>query len=212
MKGRGTAALMGVAAVGIGLVAGCHAPAAPTTPTVARVTAGDPEQIDCLWQAGDKALRRYNLQPDRQDRTEGIIVTRPETSAAWFEFWRAQPEPAYAWWESNINTIRRQATLTIQPVAGPEYEVTVQVDRYRYSLSERQIDNPAAALRLFGGLAPGIESGRLETQAESGRWLPLGRDACMEQAILSNILKRYGCGEVVAPSEPAATQPTASAG
>jgi hypothetical protein len=85
------------------------------------------------------------------------------------------------------------------------------VDRYQYSLEERQVDNPAAAQRLYGGLSPTASSGRSEKQAESSRWIPRGRDEYLEQAILSNILKRYGSGECVPFDEIPNTQPTASA-
>ena len=192
-------------------LAGCHPPVEPTVPTVARVSVGSPEEYDSLWQASDKALRRYNLKPDRQDRGEGVIVSHPETSAAFFELWRAQPAPAYTWWESNLHTIRRQATITIQPLAKPDYQVSVQVDRYRFSLTERQVDSPAAVLRLYGALAPTEATGRREKQAESGKWLLLGRDGYMEQAILSQILKRYGSGSLVEPPEVPATQPASEA-
>jgi hypothetical protein len=204
--------LVFILACGIAVLAGCHAPIEPTSPTLARVSIESPEQFEALWKATDKALRRYDLEPDRQDRTEGVIETHPQTSAAWFEFWRPQPMPAYAWWEANLHTMRRQATVTIQPTAKPEYQVTVEVDRYRFSLEERQVDNPAAVQRLYGGLAPTVSTGRSEKQAESSRWIPRGRDGYLEQAILSDIIKCYGSGECIPFDEIPATQPTASAG
>jgi hypothetical protein len=246
-RGKTTLRAMVLTLGGAALLAGCRAPVEPTAPSLARVTVADPDQFETLWQATDKTLRRYALEPDRQDRTEGVIVTRPETSAAWFEFWRPQPTAAaYAWWEANLQTIRRQAKVTIQPTAAawrsdwrqgvcsaadkaaghlavheaasaaaaaaPEYQIAVEVERYRYSLGERQIDNPAAAMRLFGNLAPTEATGRRQRQAESSRWLPLGRDGELEQAILTDILKRYGAGEFVNPPESPASQPAGSTG
>ena len=223
-RGKTTLRAMVLTLGGAALLAGCRAPVEPTAPSLARETVADPDQFETLWQATDKTLRRYALEPDRQDRTEGVIVTRPETSAAWFEFWRPQPTPAfaassnrrtaavYAWWEANLQTIRRQAKVIIQPTTAPEYQIAVEVERYRYSLGERQIDNPAAAMRLFGNLAPTEVTGRRQRQAESSRWLPLGRDGELEQAILTDILKRYGAGEFVNPPESPASQPADSTG
>ncbi len=191
------------------LLVGCQPPAEPTMPTVARVTIESPEAYDALWAATDKTLRRYYLPPDRQDRADGIIVTRPETSAAWFELWRPQPQPAYAWWEANLHPIRRQATVKITPIAKPTYQVSVEVERSKYSLEPRQVDNPAAVLRLYGNTAP-TTGGRMAKQAETSRWIPLGRDGWMESEILSHILDRYGSGEILAA--PVTTQPAGSAG
>ncbi len=199
-------------ACGTVVLSGCQAPVQPTSPTQARVSVASPEQFEALWKATDKALRKYDLEPDRQDRTEGIISSHPQTSAAWFEFWRPQPKPAYAWWEANLHTIRRQAKVSIQPIASTEYEIRVEVDRYQFSLEERQIDNPAAVQRLYGGLAPTASGGRSEKQAVSSRWIPRGRDGYLEQAILSDILRRFGAADGISASETPSTQPSASAG
>lgn len=180
---------------------GCKAPIAPTTPTAMRVSVDSPEDFDTLWQATGKTLRKYYLEPDRQDRTEGVITTIPETTGVWFEPWRPQPQPAYAWWEANLHTIRRQATVTIRPVAEPEYELVVEVNRFKYSLAERTVDNPAGALRLYSEAAP-TTSGRMEKPSRTARWIPLGRDGWMEQAILTDILKRYPGKALVPPHEP----------
>jgi hypothetical protein len=190
------------------LLTGCRAPVAPTTPTSMRVTVQTPEEMESLWTAANTTLRRHYLEPDRQDRIDGVIVSKPETTGVWFEWWRPQPKPAYAWWEANLQPVRRQATINIKPVARPEYELSVEVDRYKYSLEERQIDNPAAALRLYSAEAP-TQAGRMERPSQTARWLPEGRDGEMEQAILSGILRRYVGAASTPPAEPAATRPEA---
>ena len=190
--------------------AGCQAPADPTAPTVARVSATSPQQFDTLWKATDETLRSFYLEPDRRDRSEGVIVSRPETSAAWFEIWRPQPNPAYFWWEANLSPVRRQATVTISAEPSVDAGIAVQVDRYRYSLEPRQVDNPAGAMRLYGDAAP-TARGRMERPSETSQWVFLGRDAFMEQAILTDILKRFDAGLLPAAPAPT-TQPAGSAG
>jgi hypothetical protein len=179
---------------------GCTAPMEPTGPASIRVSAQSPEEHEALWEATGNTLRRYYLEPDRQDRVEGVMTTMPDTTGVWFEWWRPQPQPAYTWWEANLHAIRRKAVVNIKPVAPPEYELTVQVDRYKHSFPERQVDNPAGAQRLYSSAAP-TTAGRMEKAADSARWIALGRDGWMEQAILSDILKAYP-GAASIPPEP----------
>ncbi len=170
---------------------GCQAPAQPANPTMARVGVSSEEDRDQLWQSIEDTLRDHYFQVDREDRLAGIITTEPKISAQWFEFWRAQPQPAYYWWESNLNTVERKAEVNLKPAAeGETTEVTVQVNRFKYNLEERQIDNSAAALRLYSGGAPTV-SGKTERAQESGYWIHLGRDEYMERLLLDKIRDRY---------------------
>lgn len=174
------------------LAAGCHAPPQPETHTVARVTVETPDEYEQLWQAATDTLQRHWFRPDRQDRREGVITTHPDTSAHWFEWWRPQPQPAYYWGEANLHTIQRQATVRIRPSDEQgTCTLDVLIDRYQYSLEERQIDNPAVALRLYSSAAP-TTSGQMVKPAESSHWIHLGRDEQMECALLASILRRYG--------------------
>jgi hypothetical protein len=193
-----------MALAGCGLAVGCARPADPGTPTMGRVAAQTPEAYSGLYEAAAETLRRSYFRLDRQDRFGGVITTHPETTANWFELWRPQPEPGYYWWEANTGTIQRQASVrllasTTQP---GDYEVEVEVQRLRYSLPERQIDNSAAALRLYSEAAPTAE-GRMERPSQTAHWIPLGRDAFAEQRLLTDIVNRYAA----APTMPVTTQP-----
>jgi hypothetical protein len=149
---------------------------------------GDREQ---LWQSIEDTLRDHYFELEREDRFTGIITTEPETSAQWFEFWRPQPQPDYYWWEANINTIQRKVEVHWTPLEEEEaINLRVRVDRFGYNLEERQIDNSAAALRLYSVGAPTI-SGETESAAESGYWSHLGRDEYMERLLLDKIRDRY---------------------
>lgn len=193
--------------MGAGL-AGCSAPPAATEPALARVAAQSPADYDHLWESVGNTLRDYAFRLDREDRQEGIITTYPETAAYFTEFWRPQSQNAYIALESNLHTVQNQAKVTIKPIeeAGA-YDISVTVDRTRYSLEERQIDNSAAALRLFSSGAPTM-SGRMERPTETAQWIPLGRDPFMEQSILTAILKNYA-RPVAATTQPADAQASA---
>jgi hypothetical protein len=198
MRAIGCASLL-MPALAILAAAGCHAPPQPTGPTLATVPAQDPEALDHLWQSTEDMLLRFNFKLDRRDRQAGVLTTHPETSASWFEIWRVQPRPSYYWAESNMQTIQRQVEIHLRPMPLGIYEVQVQVERYRYDLPERQVDNAAGAMRLYSGAAPTL-SGQKTKGRESGRWIRLGRDGAMEQALLNAILHRYSL-------PPAATAP-----
>lgn len=174
------------------LAIGCGAPANPSGTTVARVSAGTPEEYQLLWDATAKALRKYYFRLDRQDRLTGIMTTYRDTTGNWFEWWRYQPRSPYHWLEANVHSIQRQAKVEIIPTGqAGVYDLGVQIDRYRYSLEERQIDNAAGAMRLYSSEAP-TYSGQTDKPAETAYWIHLGRDAQMEQAVLSSILRCYG--------------------
>lgn len=150
-----------------------------------------PDAYEHLWTAAGDTLRWHSFRIDREDRLHGVITTYPETSAQFFELWRPQPGSAYYWAESNLQTIPLEAKVTIQPVeGGGEYELNVQVDRLRYGLPERQIDNSAGALRLFSSEAP-TTAGRMEKPSETSQMIPLGRDKPAEEQLLKSILDRY---------------------
>lgn len=197
-------------AAGLTVGVGCQAPPQPTGPTVERVSASSPEEREQLFEAACDTLRRHSFRLDRQDKVNGVIASYPETTAQWFEFARPQPRPAYYWWEANTHTIQRQVTVQLQGGSpGEEAAVDVKVERLRYRLEERQIDNAAGAMRIFSADAP-TTAGRREKPSKTGSWVPLGRDEQMEQTLLNALLANYHkrVGSPV-PEPSAATQPAA---
>lgn len=200
----------------IGLAIGCEAPPPPEEPTVAIFTAESPEDYERLFLTIEDTLRDHYLPPDRRDRLAGVITTERDTSAHWFEFWRPQPEPAYYWWESHLQTIQRQAEVEINPLPREgDYEVGLEVNRYRHNLEERQVDNAAGAMRLYSrstptyrsealyGTAVGRRDPRGQDPGERGYWSLLGRDAFMERRLMTAIAQAYDRPQADAYPEPA---------
>ncbi len=97
------------------LAAGCRAPAVGG-PTTATLYVSD---YDRFFDDTMSVLRRYDFPPDRADRPHGVIVTQPATSAQWFEFWRSDARGGFQALESNLQTIHRTVTVTLEPLDTP---------------------------------------------------------------------------------------------
>lgn len=191
---------------------GCREPGAPTGPTVARVTVADEQEFDRLWDSAADVLRAHNLWPDRQDREARVITTYPDTSPQYWEFWRPFPTSDFDRLEANVQTVRRQAEIRFAPAAKPnEFDMSVRVGVERFTATERQATDAASAFQAFGFKLPTSE-GRTESPEASTYWLPIGRDAKMESALLDRILRRYGGeGYRVLDATESTTQPAATA-
>lgn len=178
---------------------GCRAPAPPTGPTTAVVHVAD---YDAFVDSTLSVLRRYDFPPERVDRLHGQIVSTPTTGGQWFEWWREDSRGGYQLLESSLHTIRRVVTVDIEPLdtpadaapttSAPEtdvatpgaYRVRVQVDKSRYSAPERQITTTSGALRIYSAAVPTAEGRRAPRRP---LWTPLGRDALLEEWLLTKI-------------------------
>jgi hypothetical protein len=112
----GLRASCGALVCGLALVAaGCRAPAQPAgaTEMVLRIL-----DYDAYVDASLSLLRLYDFPPDRVDRTGGLIVSKPTTSAQWFEWWRKDSPGAYQTLESSLHTIHRVVTVQMEPLEG----------------------------------------------------------------------------------------------
>lgn len=161
----------------------CHQPERPQESTSAAITEGE---LDSLWAAALSVLRKHDFQPDRQDKTQGVITTLPSTSMQWGEFWRRDVADTYSYGESSLHTMQRQATIRFVKSNG--WTVEVQVDVYRLNMPESQITTASACYQAFSGVLPDTE-GTLQIKGTPRRsWVHLGRDGAMERRLLSRIL------------------------
>lgn len=165
---------------------GCQQPVRPETPTSSVINDND---VQPLWDSALAVLLKHDFQPDRQDRTAGIITTLPTTSKQWGEPWRQDVADNYSLLESSLHTIQRKATVRF--IHDKQWTIDVQVDVYRLSTPEYQITNSSSAIRSFDANLP-TATGAVVTNAHSARrWVHLGRDGAMEERLLSRILASY---------------------
>jgi len=163
--------------------AGCQRPVPPEGRTSAAV---DDESVETLWDSSLSVLRKFDFEPDRQDRTAGIIVTMPTTSAQWHEPWRQDVADGYSLAESSLHTMQRKATIRF--VREETWRLDVQVDVYRLSTPEAQVTTASSAIRSFSGDLPTVTGESVADSRSQRRWVHLGRDEAMESRLLSRIL------------------------
>ncbi|MCZ6653247.1 MAG: hypothetical protein O7D91_09500 [Planctomycetota bacterium] len=176
--------------IGIVSFVGCHRPAAPQGPTQGTVLAASDDNFRGLWEACQAVLRRHRFEIDRKDLRAGLITTFPQTSQHFLEFWRHDVDTPYDLAESSMRTVRRSVTIQIsKPQDEGEYVIDVTVNKERFHAVERQINNAAAALRVFSTDLPST-AGRKFDPATDMTWTPEGRDAAMENRLLDLIRRR----------------------
>jgi hypothetical protein len=181
---------------------GCHTPPQATGPTDMVLRIPDRE---AFLDAALTVLREQDLPPERVDWERGVAVSRPTTSGQWFEFWRGDSRGGYQLFESSIHTMRRVATVRIEPVTAEgtsdEYRLSIQVDKGRYSAPERQVTTASGALAIYNERLPTTE-GLRGAESRGAHWVPLGRDVLLEAYLLDKIAARLPEVEPVTADEP----------
>lgn len=194
--------VIGIALLGLASLAGCAAPPAPKGPT--SVILHIPDR-DAFLDETLSMLRLYDFPPDTFDRERGLIVTRPATSAQWFEFWRADARGGYNFLESSLHTMRRIVTVEFDALPPDEvatslpsdsqpatpsdaYRVTVTVMKERLSQPERQVTTTSGALGIYHPRMP-TQAGLRGARVARDQWVPLGRDPLLEEYFIKRLLE-----------------------
>ena len=165
----------------------CQQPIQLDGPTQSIVRAASDEEFRALWEACQTVLRRHRFEIDRKDLRAGVITTFPQTSQHFLEFWRHDVDTPYDLAESAMRTVRRSVTIQIsKPKDNSEHVVDVAVNKERLHTTERQINNAAAALRVFSADLPTV-AGQKFRPAKDQYWTPAGRDAAMKKRLITMI-------------------------
>jgi len=168
----------------LALLVGCHRPAQPEVVTSAAIGGGD--DLTDVWNATLSVLRKFDFEPDRQDRAAGVITTHATTSMQWHEFWRQDVANAYDLFSASMHTMQRQVTVRFIRDAG--WTVEVQVDVYRLATPETQITSASSVMHGFSGALPTIEGKMVQPGESPEHWVRLGRDGILEGRLLRRIL------------------------
>ncbi|MCG8407357.1 MAG: hypothetical protein MI923_19335 [Phycisphaerales bacterium] len=168
-------------------IVGCQKPAAPEG-TTAGLIGNDDDNLGELWNQTLSVLRKFDFEPDRQDRVRGIITAMPATSMQWHEPWRQDVADGYGLLHSSMHTTQRKAEVRF--VRNDRWSVEVQIDVYRLSRPETQITSASSTLHGFSEHLPTLEGQSSRSGKSGAHWVYLGRDGAMEQRLLRRILAR----------------------
>lgn len=117
---------------------------------------------------------------------DGRLETAYKTGASMSEPWRKDSTDGFERLQSTLQSIRRRAFVFVRPVgAGYEIEVVVQKELEDTDRSLDATEGPVTSRDNGISLHRGGESGPVTLG-----WIPLGRDASLEQLILQDILGR----------------------
>lgn len=141
--------------------------------------------------AVDDYFRIAREQPV-QNRSELVLDGRIETAyqigGSIFEPWRKDSTAGFERLQSTLQTIRRRAIITVRPrPRGYTLEVVVQKDLEDTDRSQYSTESTAS--RRHDGTVVRQEDRYADSPVTLG-WIPLGRDASLEQVILRDIFER----------------------
>lgn len=153
-----------------------------------RVPAPD---FDRAIDACQHAARERFFEIDRVDAREGLVQTKPSTSAQWFEPWRRDNTTAGDVARSSLDTYRRVVRFHIQradtknPAAG--YTIVPQVLVERESLIGRRLTT-VTGFRLFTATDQTTLSEVRDEGVAPNYWYSVGRDHPLEYQLAKAVI------------------------
>ena len=154
-----------------------------------------------LWNQCVDAIDDY-FRIEREERvrliadvlTEGRIDTFPTIGSTILEPWRKDSTHGFEKIHATLQSIRRRATLRVIPIEGG-YLIDVAVQKELEDLDKPEHATAGGATLRYDGTLVRQENASGRFSVTLG-WIPIGRDATLEQRILADITARL---EVEAP-------------
>ncbi len=117
----------------------------------------------------------------------GEILSVPRVSAGLFDWFRYEGYDSYELWQSTAQSIRRRLHVQIIPAEVGGYFVSVKVFK--------ELEDPGAPVnpmvqRRLRPEDPTDNAGMTPTRISGMRWIDFGRDARLEELILSKLKER----------------------
>jgi hypothetical protein len=188
--------IVGPGAATIPMVPGAPVPMPtplPAPPSMITVPVMDD---DVAWdQISDVVSDYFRISREQRARrgadgwTEGRIETVPQDGATALEPHRKDSVGRFNLWESTFQSIRRRASVRVVPEANG-YLVEVVVEKELEDLRRPEKSTAGAATFRYDQSLPTQRMEEVSRTRQSMRWIPLGRDAALEQRILADIHAR----------------------
>ncbi len=185
---------VGLAAVGLGQ-AGCFSGGGLHAPHVTRIFAPRPvaenplvvpsTDFDTVWNKTVAVVNKY-FDIASENRLSRTIITQPRIGATLLEPWSGDSVSFTDRFESTLQTMRRFAIIKIEPAPSGGYLVKVEVRKELEDMVKP--DRQAAGRAVFNNDFPVNRTREIvgPVPAPVG-WIPRGRDANLEQAILAGV-------------------------
>ena len=154
-----------------------------------------PARDDFVWSqvvdTVDDYFRVSREQPVQN--SDGILLDgRLETAyrigGSILEPWRKDSTAGFERLQSTLQSVRRRAIVTVRPL-GAAYTIEVIVQKDLEDTDRSQYATESTATRRHDGTLLRNSNGYDDSPQTLG-WIPLGRDASLEQAILNDIFGR----------------------
>ena len=164
---------------------GCMSPAVSyvVEPVLVRGDADD------IWQTCQDQIKERGFRLDLVDRREGIIISYPQVSKQWFEFWCQDVVTSEDLIESSLHTVRRIIQIEMDDMGEQSYGLYCRVAVERLWRGTEIVGGRVWAREILGksvGRIPVYGSGG-PAEAVSEVWLPAGEDHALESSILQSI-------------------------
>lgn len=156
-------------------------------PAVASVTSAD---FDKLFDASERSARKHYFTIDQADRRSGLIVSKPEITKQFFEFWRNDSGTARGTVDSSLATHRRTVRYEFTRNPDGTYTVAPKVLVERYTTDGRRVTVPAMAMNGFIPPADESDPSYRHYPWNPTYWYATGRDTELEKQLASSIESR----------------------
>lgn len=133
--------------------------------------------------------------------TEGTLETHPLVGSTLFEPWREDSTPGYEKMFATLQSIRRRVVVYARPASGG-YEIEVQAHTELENLPQSETASFSRELILPQNAVGETPDPSLGTPSGIRGWIPKGRDASLERALLLDMRQRL----TLADGQPAGPQ------
>lgn len=139
------------------------------------------------WERAVDVLHDFHFPIARENRLDGVIETDYRVGSSLLEPWHADSVGLANRLESTLQSIRRKVRVDLTPVEGG-YLVGVEAFKEQEDLSG-VAENTAGAATFRKNTPLERNLSVVVGQSSPSGWYALGRDADLEQAILSRLLR-----------------------
>ena len=148
----------------------------------------NPHVYGVLFEKVYTVVTDFNFEVAYSNRYDGRIESFPTTSPGIGQPWKPGSPDFYHRLLATFQSIRHRAIVVIEPARDGGYFIDVQVLKELEDLP-RPIRAAASSVTFRNDISLERQSEVVEAEVLESAWIPIGRDAKMEQQILERIAR-----------------------